>query len=116
MAKTKKIYINQDLCQCCNQEITDDGYCNWHGAPFSVRSTKEICIFCLNALKPINRPASNENNDLGIDFIGTFDNDIYSLSEMVNEGFNKKRCITAIKKTGHAVGLIPAVIKHKLKS
>jgi len=98
-------------CQVCGQS-TDDGYYNWFGPPFSMRTSKEICTCCLTAIKP--KVFNQTGDDAGIAIIGTYDGDIYTLSEMVEEGFDKEQANRSLRVVGKYLGLSPYRVKQKL--
>ena len=98
--------MNNDNCQICGQD-TNNGFCNWYGAPFSVRSTYMLCYYCICTLKP------KKYGD--INHVGTYDNDIYSLNEMVEDGFQPTKAAICIKALGKALKIDNASLKAKLK-
>lgn len=95
-------------CDICGELTLSNGYCKWKGPPFAKRGTKELCYFCLSVIKP----QVVENFAI----IGSSAGDVYSLQEMISEGFDKKRMILSIKSVGQAIGLSLNDIKKKLKS
>lgn len=97
---------NYDLCQICNRE-TDGGYSNWYGPPFSIRSTVIICYACICALKP----KTYDN----VSHIGTYNEDIHTLQEMLEDGFKIDNATASIKALGKALGINKNIIKEKLK-
>jgi len=103
---------NKDMCECCKQPNTYDGYCQWEGPPFSQRAVRELCVYCLNAIKPM--VVKRDRDDMGIALVGTYSDNVYTLSEMLSEGFEKKRSSQSIRKVGAVVGLSAAKIKQRL--
>ena len=93
-------------CQCCGKNIGNDGFCVWHGAPFSIKADRELCYTCLSTIKPISSS--------GVAWVGTSSNDIYSLAEMIEDGFDQARAAISIKKIGEVLGLPPKIIKDRL--
>lgn len=98
------------FCDCCGREI--DCYCNWHGKPFSVQATREICLACVCVLKPI----TVFKNETPIDIIGSYSgDDIRSLSELIEDGFEIKRATHSIKKVAQMLNIPPNIVKLRLK-
>lgn len=100
----------EDICACCGDEI-DSAFTRWTGPPFSKRASKQICMFCLLAIKP-----KRVKGDPEIEIIGTNAGDIQSLSEMISDGCEKKRATQSLKKVGAAMGLSRYAIKKKIDS
>ena len=100
------------ICQCCGNEIDIDGFNVWHGEPFTKQADRLLCFTCLSTLKPIIIKTDKGN---GVAIAGTSSGDIYSLQEMLNDGFDKERSIQSIKKISAALGLPPSIVKQRLK-
>lgn len=97
-------------CGCCGEDF-DGAIMNWPGEPFSKRSIVTICDYCLNAIKPqeIMLPSS-----VPLAIVGTTAGDIIQLSEMVADGFQKKRAAQSLRCVGKAMGLPATHIRSKL--
>ena len=102
-------------CEVCKQIIgEDDGFCNWHGPPFSMRAEKEICTYCLGAMKP--KLIQKDEKDPGVAIIGTYNGDVYTISEMMADGFEKKRASLSIKAVGKCLALSQTEITKRLRT
>lgn len=99
-----------DTCDVCGKSY--DTHCRWHGPPFSIQADKLICHLCLTVLKP--KIVKNED---GIEFnsVGTHDGSIQKLSEIMEQGFEKKEAIESIKAVGKALKLSANEIKSSIK-
>jgi len=97
-------------CEACKQPI-EIAYCGWYGPPFSVRSNRTICFYCLSALRP---QIHKTEKGADVEIIGTYDGDILSLSEMVADGFDRERAGRSIRVVGKSLGLPPSVVKKRL--
>lgn len=102
----------EDQCAGCKKEIGPDAYCNWIGPPFSQRANREICFTCLCAL----RPEVIKHGESEIAFLGSYSGDVMSLSEMLDDGFEKDESIRSIKAIGKILGLPAFTIKKRLKN
>ena len=110
MAKQK----NNDLCDVCGSPYADGAVCNWDGPPFTKRSIRIICDYCLNSILPITVPLY-EGDEAGIAIMGTCANDVLSLKDMVEDGFDDlKRAKKSIRLVGKAMSLTAAAIKVRL--
>jgi len=102
-------------CQICKQVINEnDSFCKWYGPPFSMRAEKEICCYCLGAMKP--KIVKKNEDDPGIAIIGTYNGDVYTLSEMIAEGFDKKRASLSIRIVGKCLALSQSEITKRLRT
>lgn len=77
------------------------------------RSTTTLCFCCLSSIRPEIVPL--DKDDAGIAITGTSTGDVYSLSEMIDDGFDKKEASDSIKAVGKAIGLSTNVIRERLK-
>ena len=96
------------MCDCCGKEIDDAGFCRWQGSPFSQRAEREICYYCLSTLRPIIVPP-------GVAIVGTYTGDIYSLAEMLVDGFDEARATSSIKSVGKVLGIPANIMKSRLQ-
>lgn len=98
------------ICSCCKFDLAEDiCYFSWHGQPFSVNSTVKLCSHCGFLLKP---QVTKDNCAI----IGTYANDIYSVKEMNEDGFNdKKRIINSIKLMGKKLNFTQKDIDKRVK-
>lgn len=103
--------IKEDICDLCGDHYTS--FMEWYGLPFKKmdRSTTTLCIYCLSALQPIMLPLDGDDS---VSITGTHAGDIYSLSEMIEDGFSKKKATISIKAVGKAIGLPTKVIIERL--
>jgi len=92
-------------CDICGSDFSE-GHYNWRGKPFF--RAKELCMTCGSTIK------SQLVNNIAI--VGTCTNDVYSLQEMIEDGFDKKKSINSIKLIGEVIGLSKDQIKKKIKS
>ena len=101
------------MCDCCGKPIGQDGFCRWEGPPFSQRATRELCYTCLSAIRPIVLRKSDD--DPGIAIVGTSAGDVYSLAEMLADGFDEVRATASIKSIGKVLGIPPNIMKLRLQ-
>lgn len=96
-----------DFCQLCKDEL-GDYYFSWSGPPFSTSKIIIVCQYCGNVVK------SQVIDNVAIS--GTCDNDVYSLTEMIEDGFtDKKRIIKSIKTIGKHLELTTKEINERVK-
>ena len=102
----------ESKCEACKQAIELAHY-DWYGPPFSVRSTRAICFYCLSALRP---RVFDTGKGTDIEMVGTYDGDVLTLSEMVADGFDRDRAGRSIRVVGKSLGLPPSVVKKRLSA
>lgn len=101
-----------DCCFVCGSYF-DGGFCRWKGEPFVSKGTAEICDYCLGVVVP--QLYKQNESDPGIAMVGTSAGDIYCLSDMVSEGYDRRRAIASLKLVGQAMSLSRKQIKYKLE-
>ena len=105
----------EDTCHICSGD-TSNGYMTWHGLPFKKmdRSATTLCFCCLSSMRSEIVPLGDEE-DGGIAVAGTNTGDVYSLNEMIEDGFSKKEATSSIRAVGKALGISASTIRDRLK-
>lgn len=99
-----------DLCACCGGLI-EDGFYSWSGPPFSVRQILHLCMYCGSVVKP----KSVDIRGTSLNIVGTSSNDVYSVREMIEDGFGDlKRIAVSLKAVGKLMGLPRKIITEKI--
>jgi len=101
-----------DVCDICGSPY--DSFTLWHGMPFRKleSSVTLLCHTCVHVLKPqIIKQGESE-----IALIGTYADDIYPLSELIEEGFDKDRATRSIRALGKALSIPAKEITKKVRT